>query len=65
MAYQTMTLPAFGSVRMDLCEGLLKPDMSPEAYNADPRRGDQPRARRRFGLLLDPGRVFHGHGVWH
>ncbi len=39
MAYQTMTLPAFGSVRMDLCEGLLKPDMSPEAYNADTRSG--------------------------
>ena len=39
MAYQTTTLPAFGSVRMDLSEGLLKPDMSPEAYNADTRSG--------------------------
>ncbi len=39
MAYQTMTLPSFGSVRMDLSEGLLKPDMSPEAYNADTRSG--------------------------
>lgn len=39
MAYQTMTLPSFGSVRMDLSEGLLKPDMSPEAYNADTHSG--------------------------
>ena len=39
MAYQTMTLPSFGSVRMDLSEGLLKPDMSPEACNADTSSG--------------------------
>lgn len=39
MAYQTMTLPSFGSVRMDLSEGLLKPDMSPEAVNADTHSG--------------------------
>ncbi len=39
MAYQTATLPSFGSVRMDLSEGLLKPDMSPDACNADTRTG--------------------------
>ena len=39
MAYQTFTLPSFSGVRMDLSEGLLKPDMSPEAYNADTRSG--------------------------
>ncbi len=39
MAYQTFTLPSFSGVRMDLSEGLLKPDMSPEAYNADTRFG--------------------------
>ena len=39
MAYQTMSLPSFGSVRMDLCEGLLKPDMSPDACNVDTRSG--------------------------
>ena len=39
MAHQTVTLPSFGSVRMDLSEGLLKPDMSPDACNADTRSG--------------------------
>ena len=39
MAYQTMTLPSFGSVRMELSEGLLKPDMSPDACNTDTRTG--------------------------
>ncbi len=39
MAYQTVSLPSFGSVRMDLSEGLLKPDMSPDACNADTRSG--------------------------
>lgn len=39
MAYQTMTLPSFGGVRMDLNEGLMKPDMSPDALNADTRSG--------------------------
>ncbi len=39
MAYQTMTLPTFSGVRMDLSEGLLKPDMTPEACNADTRSG--------------------------
>ena len=39
MAYQTMTLPSFGSVRMDLSEGLLKPDMSPDACNMDTHTG--------------------------
>ncbi len=39
MAYQTLTLPSFGSLRMDLCEGLLKPDMSPDAVNVDTRSG--------------------------
>ena len=24
MAYQTVSLPSFGGMRMDLCEGLLK-----------------------------------------
>lgn len=39
MAYQTVSLPSFGSVRMDLSEGLLKPDMSPDACNVDTRSG--------------------------
>ena len=39
MAYETVLLPSFGSVRMDLSEGLLKPDMSPDACNADTRSG--------------------------
>lgn len=39
MAYQTVSLPSFGSVRMDLAEGLLKPDMSPDACNVDTRSG--------------------------
>ena len=39
MAYQTATLPSFSGVRMDLCEGLMKPDMSPDAYNVDTRSG--------------------------
>ncbi|MBR0507528.1 MAG: hypothetical protein IJJ86_02860 [Clostridia bacterium] len=39
MAYQTATLPSFSGVRMDLCDGLLKADMSPDAYNADTRAG--------------------------
>lgn len=39
MGCQTLTLPSFGSVRMDLNEGLLKPDMSPDACNADTRSG--------------------------
>ena len=39
MAYQTVSLPSFGSVRMDLCEGLLKPDTSPDACNVDTRSG--------------------------
>ncbi len=39
MAYQTVSLPSFGGIRMDLCEGLLKPDMSPDACNLDTRSG--------------------------
>jgi len=39
MAYQTAALPLFSGVRMDLCDGLLKADVSPEAYNADTRAG--------------------------
>ena len=39
MAYQTVSLPSFGSVRMDLADGLLKPDMSPDACNIDTRSG--------------------------
>lgn len=39
MAYQTVSLPSFGSVRMDLTEGLLRPDMSPDACNVDTRSG--------------------------
>ncbi len=39
MAYQTMTLPSFSGVRTDLAEGLMKPDMSPDAVNADTRTG--------------------------
>lgn len=39
MAYQTTILPSFGSVRMDIGEGLLKPDMSPDACNVDTRSG--------------------------
>ncbi|MBQ1820317.1 MAG: hypothetical protein II117_01810 [Clostridia bacterium] len=39
MAYQNATLPSFSGVRMDLCEGLMKPDMSPDAYNVDTRTG--------------------------
>ncbi len=39
MAYEIFSLPSFGSVRMDLSEGLLKPDMSPDAQNADTRSG--------------------------
>ena len=39
MAYQTTILPSFGSVRTDLNEGLLKPDMSPDACNMDTRSG--------------------------
>ena len=39
MAYQTMTLPSFSGVRMDLAESLMKLDMSPDAVNADTRSG--------------------------
>ena len=39
MAYQIMTLPSFSGVRMDLCDGLMKPDMSPDAFNADTSAG--------------------------
>lgn len=39
MAYQTAALPSFSGVRMDLTDGLLKADMSPDAYNADTRAG--------------------------
>lgn len=39
MAYQTMTIPLFSGMRTDLSEGLLKPDMSPDAVNADTRSG--------------------------
>ena len=34
MAYQTTVLPSFGSIRMDVSEGLMKPDMSPDACNS-------------------------------
>ena len=39
MAFQIATLPSFGSVRMDLTEGLRKSDMSPNACTADTRSG--------------------------
>jgi hypothetical protein len=39
MAYQTALLPAFSGVRMDICEGLMKPDASPNACNVDTRSG--------------------------
>lgn len=39
MAYQTVSLPSFGSMRTDLTEGLLRPDMSPDACNVDTRSG--------------------------
>lgn len=39
MAYQTITLPSFGGLRMDLSEGLMKPDTSPDACNLDTRSG--------------------------
>ena len=39
MAYETMTLSSFSGVRQDLSEGLMKPDLSPDAYNADTHTG--------------------------
>lgn len=39
MAYQTAILPSFNGIRMDLSEGLMKPDMSPDACNINTRTG--------------------------
>ncbi len=39
MAYQMSTFPAFGGVRMDLCDQLLNADASPDACNVDTRSG--------------------------
>ena len=57
MAYQTAALPAFSGVRMDLCDGLLKADMSPDAVNADTRSGSLRSAggfSRAVSAAIDP-----------
>ena len=54
MAYQVTALPAFGGVRMDLCDQLLPLGTCPDACNVDTRSGALKSATGFSKVVPDP-----------